>query len=144
MANTPLKRFTEFDNLLLWLERTMGMLPLSHQSVYQALQKRVELVQTILTHSPIEIDSLKSATSELQTWFQTAVLPQSIADLDPQFAQRLQAIQVEIDKQLRLLGMDVMFLQAARQTATVAQRQQQIRDRLNLLSRYCDAVLGAA
>lgn len=120
------------------------MLPLSHQSEYQALQQQVEKLQTMLTTSPIAVAALKSAISELQTLFQTNILSISIAELDPQLAQRIQSYQVEIDKQLRLLGMDVMFLQAARQMATVEQRQQQIRDRLNLLLRYCDALLGAA
>lgn len=120
------------------------MLPLSHQLGYQSLQKRVEALQTTIAHPSIEVATLKSTVSELQAVFQTEILPISIADLDPQLAQRVQSFQVEMDKQLRLLGIDVMFLQAARQTATVEQRQQQIRDRLNLLSRYCDAVLEAA
>lgn len=119
------------------------MLPLLHQSGYQALQQQLEGLQATIADSPGEIVSLKSTVSAVQALFQTEILSLPIADLDPQLAQRLQSIHVEIDKQLRLLGMDVMFLQAARQTATVTQRQQQIRDRLNLLLRYCDALLGA-
>ncbi|HEY9616637.1 MAG TPA: heterocyst frequency control protein PatD [Microcoleaceae cyanobacterium] len=120
------------------------MLPLSHQTVYRSLQKQIEALQTTISNSPIEVTTFKAAITELQTGFQTEIVPRSIADLDPQLAQRVQSVHVEIDKQLRLLGMDVMFLQAARQVTTIEQRQQQIRDRVNLLLRYCDALLGAA
>jgi len=38
--------------------------------------------------------------------------------------------------------MDILFLQTARQPETVRQRTEQMGDRLRLLMRYCDAVLG--
>jgi len=56
--------------------------------------------------------------------------------------QRLQSFQVEINKQLRLLGMDVLFLKSARQVTTIAQRRSQMGDRVQILIQYCDAVLG--
>lgn len=51
------------------------------------------------------------------------------------------AIQVEIDKQLRLLSLDQMFLNTARQTSTLRQRFQQIHGRLDLLASYGQAIL---
>ncbi len=51
-------------------------------------------------------------------------------------------IQVEINKQLRLLKTDCLFLRSAKQTTTQDQRLQQMRDRLTLLERYCAMILG--
>jgi hypothetical protein len=47
---------------------------------------------------------------------------------------------VEMDKQIRLLELDVLFWQAASGSNAV-RRQQQMNDRIDLLLRYCDAWL---
>lgn len=51
----------------------------------------------------------------------------------------LRSLQVETHKQVRLLAMDRLFLQTARQAATTAQRLGQVQDRLRLLLDYCHA-----
>jgi hypothetical protein len=56
-------------------------------------------------------------------------------------ADRLQALNVEINKQLKLLRMDCLFLQTAKQPATIAQRQAQMLKRLDLLKAYGEAIL---
>ncbi|MBD2342692.1 heterocyst frequency control protein PatD [Anabaena subtropica] len=54
---------------------------------------------------------------------------------------RIQSYKTEISKQLRLLEVDVMFLQGARQPSTVQTRLKIISDRLNTLIQYGDAIL---
>jgi hypothetical protein len=54
------------------------------------------------------------------------------------------SINVEINKQLRLLKTDCLFLRSAQQAATQDQRLGQMRDRLTLLERYCAMILGNA
>jgi hypothetical protein len=54
---------------------------------------------------------------------------------------RIHSILVEINKQMRLLGMDAMFLKTARQTETIEARVGQIRDRVSLLMNYCTVLL---
>jgi hypothetical protein len=56
--------------------------------------------------------------------------------------EKAEAFLVEINKQLRLLEMDLMFLRAARQEATSRQRWQMMGDRLRLLGVYGDGLLG--
>jgi hypothetical protein len=46
-----------------------------------------------------------------------------------------------MSKQLRLLAIDVMFLQGARQASTAQTRLQTISDRLTTLIQYCDAII---
>jgi hypothetical protein len=61
--------------------------------------------------------------------------------LDPQQVARVQSYQTEINRQFRLLGMDLMFLRAARQSATETQRRQQVSDRIDSLMQYCEALI---
>ena len=61
--------------------------------------------------------------------------------LDPPATPLEQSYLTEIHKQLRLLGMDIKFLQASRVLATAQTRQTAASDRINTLIRYCDALL---
>ncbi len=107
---------------------------------YHLLRQRLEqLGQDLAT---IEGTVLKQEVAGLHQWFQTDVLQGTPEDgLEPTLAQRLQAYNVEIDRQLRLLSMDSSFLIAARQAATQEQRRQQASDRLKTLLGYCDTLL---
>ncbi len=65
---------------------------------------------------------------------------QCFAGLTEAGATRAQPVQVEINKQLRLLEADSRFLGAAKQQQTIQQRKQQIQQRLDLLIRYAAAI----
>lgn len=118
----------------------LKMLPPVYQQHYQQLKQRVEKLQETLANDP-DPSSLKTAIAALQTFFQTQIWNLSLNDLEPDLEHRIQSLNVEIDKQLRLLSMDGMFLQAARQKNTVEQRQQQVQNRLLLLIQYCNGLL---
>jgi hypothetical protein len=80
------------------------------------------------------------AIAELHRAFQVEILPGGDGedgDEAGEMVQRLRSLNVEIDKQLKLLAMDLQFLRAAQQAATVEQRRQQMGKRLELLERYC-------
>jgi cell division septum initiation protein DivIVA len=117
------------------------MLPPEYQQPYQQLKQRVEDLRETLTRST-DSSTLKIAIAALQTFFQTEIWNLSLQNLDPNLEHQVQSINVEIDKQLRLLNMDGLFLQAARQENTVKQRKQQASDRLLLLIQYCNGLLG--
>lgn len=117
------------------------MLPPGYQQPYQQLQQKVEDLQESLTSS-IDSLALKTAIAALQTFFQTQIWNLNLQNLEPNLEHQVRSINVEIDKQLRLMNMDGLFLQAARQENTIEQRKQQIRDRLLLIVRYCDGLLA--
>lgn len=117
-----------------------GMLPSVYQQPYQQLQQNVKELQNALG-STLDSPTLKTAIATLQSFFQTQIWNLDMQDIAPDLEQQARSINVEIDKQLRLLNMDAMFLQAARQEATKQQRQQQIHDRLFLLTQYCNSIL---
>lgn len=115
------------------------MIPEAHRQHYQVLGQALAQLG-VVTADPTR---LKAAISPLQQQFQQ-IVALGVEDLDPATAQRVYACQVEIDKQLRLLSMDAMFLQAARQSTTAQQRQQQVRDRIQTLIGYCQAMVEQA
>jgi hypothetical protein len=113
---------------------------MTYRPFYQGLKLALEDLKATLAEDGLNIGELKLAVAELQDHFQSEIWPLGINSLDPSLGHQLQAVNVEIDKQLRLLTMDVMFLQASRQSTTIEQRQGQIRDRLTTLIRYCHAL----
>ncbi|BAU41375.1 heterocyst frequency control protein PatD [Leptolyngbya sp. O-77] len=92
--------------------------------------------------APTGVADLRSLFNRLQTQFQQQILTLDLSGLDGTIAAQVSALHTEMAKQLRLLSMDLLFLQTARQPETTRQRTEQMGDRLRLLMRYCDAVLG--
>ena len=125
------------------------VLPLLHQQRYEAFQQRLDqIAQTIAQANDERYREhavvLQAEITDLQQFFRLHLLSLSLDEFAPSMQHWMQSYQVECDKQLRLLGLDAMSLRAARQPATIAQRQQQVSDRLSTLQRYCAAVLGKA
>ncbi|MEA5450892.1 heterocyst frequency control protein PatD [Leptolyngbya sp. CCNP1308] len=54
-----------------------------------------------------------------------------------------QPVLTEMNRTLRLLAMDVAFLQAARQSTTAQQRQRQMVEKLGQLLSFCEAMAQA-
>jgi hypothetical protein len=117
------------------------MLPETHRQTYQAFRQVLEQIAIATTQPNVNGTTLQQATHEAQSVFQQSVLPLDLNDLTSIAESQVRAVVVEINKQLRMLAMDVMRLQGARQAETITQRLQQIHDRLNTLIRYCDMVL---
>ncbi len=85
--------------------------------------------------------TIKSQIADLQSVFTQSVATIDLDAIDPPANQRLQSLQVEIAKELRLLQMDSLFLQTAKQSETIQRRRTQVELRLKTLLRYCDIVL---
>ncbi|AKG23595.1 heterocyst frequency control protein PatD [Calothrix sp. 336/3] len=85
--------------------------------------------------------ALRRSLTSLQQFFQGEIVPLAETDTESPNYSRVQSYRTEMSKQLRLLEMDVMFFQGAKQTVTAATRLQSIADRLSTLIRYCQAVV---
>jgi hypothetical protein len=109
-----------------------------YRQLYQSFQHKLQQLQAVKGDSL----TLQTRFHDSQTFFQQKILSLNLESLDSAKAAKVQSFQVEINKQLRLLGTDLMFLQTARLSATQSQRQQQISDRIDMLMRYCEAVLA--
>jgi hypothetical protein len=103
---------------------------------YQALATLLEELRLDVTTTQLDTpDELRQRLAALQQMYQQQIVPLTEED------SRVQSYRTEISKQLRLLEIDVMFFQGARQASTVKTRLQTIGDRLTTLIQYCDAIL---
>ncbi len=116
------------------------MLPEIHRQQYRDFQQILEQLHS-LSQPSCDKALLKAKVASAQQFFQDHVRSLDLDELDAVIEQRSRSFHVEINKQLRLLTTDVMFLQAAKQAVTSQQRLEQVSDRINTLIRYCEALL---
>jgi len=117
----------------------------SYRPVYEVLRSLSSSMLAQVSEAgaaPTGVANLRSLFHQLQAQFQQQVATLDLSGLEGAIAAQIPALHTEMAKQLRLLSMDILFLQTARQPETVRQRTEQMGDRLRLLMRYCDAVLG--
>ncbi len=88
-----------------------------------------------------DASELRQRVASLQESFQQHIVCLVNEDTDNNNEGRLQSYLTEMSKQLRLLEMDVMFFQGARQASTAKGRLDAIGDRLKTLIDYCNAIL---
>ncbi|UKO97532.1 heterocyst frequency control protein PatD [Nostoc sp. UHCC 0870] len=103
---------------------------------YQRLVNLLEQLRTDVSNLQVNLPELKQRVASLQQLFGQEIVP-----LAEDANSREQSYQTEMSKQLRLLEVDVMFLQGARQESTVQTRLKTISDRLSTLIQYCQAIL---
>lgn len=103
--------------------------PVVPERPYQAMAIALEPLRAAVAEPTPSITAVQGALEALQ---------QAIAQL-PAASGLEQSLQVEIHKQWRLLQADFAFLRAARQPATLAQRQATMLQRLDQLASYCDS-----
>ena len=117
------------------------MLPEIYRQRYQEFRQILERLQTLISQPEFDHLTLKTDALTVQQFFQDQVRSLDLEAIDAMAGQRSHSFHVEINKQLRLLAMDVMFLQTAKQSTTSQQRLGQVRDRVSTLIRYCNALL---
>ncbi len=117
------------------------MLPEIHCQRYQDFQQILERLYRLISQPSWDAALLKAEIALAQQFFQDQLRSLDLDELDAVMEPRSRSLQVEINKQLRLLATDVMFLQAAKQAVTRQQRLEQVSDRVNTLIGYCDALL---
>lgn len=117
------------------------MLPLLHFQQYQAFQQALEQLLQTVTGADGQEAGLREGYQNVQLLFQCQISALSAEDFAPEHAPRWQSLQTEIYKQMRLLETDMMLLQASRSSATSQRRVLSVRDRLNTLIQYCEALL---
>lgn len=102
----------------------------------QDLQSQLEVLQRLIASqvdpaSSLAKDWLRSHR-EIQAFFQSKIINTDLEVTPPNLS-----LQVEIDKQLKMLGVDLSMLQTARNPVTWQKRHQQASDRFVLLKKYC-------
>jgi hypothetical protein len=106
----------------------------NHQE-YQVLATLLEQLRADASTNQLDAPALRQRFASLQELFRQQIVPLGDGN------SRVQSLRTEISKQLRLLEVDVMFFQGARQASTAQARIQTICDRLTTLIQYCAAIL---
>ncbi len=108
---------------------------------YEELQQALELLQRTVAQDNLDRAALAIEYKKVQQFFGNQIMRAPSGELDASETPPEQSYLTEIHKQLRLLGTDVTFLQAAKQPATASARQTATAERLNTLIGYCGALL---
>lgn len=102
--------------------------------VLTTLITTLERLQAQIQRSQIDGRSLQATFLTAQQLYQQQLLPTLMAD---EAAASLMTYQTEINRALRLLGMDVTFLRSAKNSITQQKRQAQMQQRLTTLLEFC-------
>lgn len=97
-----------------------------------------------LTHLMTLQEQLEKTDSSfllIQTTWQQVIQRLEQEELNLNDTPRLQSIQTEIQRSVRLLTTEMLFLQSSRQNATRQQRLTGIRDRVAQLITYCQEMI---
>ena len=119
------------------------MLPLQHDRVYRELLNALLELQNLTTATDLEPSSLEKQYALVKEIFQTRALTLTEEGLDSVLVPRWQSVQTEINRAVRLLQNDIIFLRSARQPATRQTRLKTLCDRLEQLIGYCQVLLQA-
>ncbi|NEO31259.1 MAG: heterocyst frequency control protein PatD [Symploca sp. SIO3C6] len=117
------------------------MLPQLHSQRYQEFQQVLKQMHETAAAQDLQFPRLREQLQELQQLFNSQIVILSSDNLTPEYASRWQSLQTEIYKQMRLLDIDVMLLQASRSSATSLSRAANLRERINTLMVYCQTLL---
>ncbi|MBP5974312.1 heterocyst frequency control protein PatD [Brasilonema sp. CT11] len=108
---------------------------------YHALKVLLKQLDSDVMTTKVDTSELAQRVKSLQQFFQQQIVPLVNLDTNSNDEGQLQSNQTEMSKQLRLLEIDVMFFQGARQASTAKTRLDAIADRLTTLIKYCNAIL---
>lgn len=102
---------------------------------YHAFRSLLQQLHSDISSNLTNANQLRQGMVSLQNFFQQDIIP-----LVAQYPTE-QSYQTEMSKQLRLLQIDLMFFQGARQATTAKGRVDALTERLTTLIGYCDAIL---
>ncbi len=116
------------------------MLPKEHNQQYQKLSQLLNQLQKNVAER--ELAKILATNQKIQKLFETRIINLDNSKLDLSIASQVQSYLTEIHKQLRLLNVDVTFLQASQNPQTTQTRLANMSDRLETLKGYCLSILG--
>ena len=103
--------------------------------VLSDIKDALQVLGTMVASANPDSMAIRQRFLEVQQLFQIQFLP-LLEALSASSQAQVQPIVTEMNRTLRLLGMDVTFLQAARQSLTQKKRQRQMGDRIRLMLTY--------
>lgn len=118
------------------------MLSEENRQQYEELSQKLAKFQNLVDRENLDKVALLDRHQELQQFFGNLIVALDKAQLSPVGESLVQSYTTEIHKQLRLVGMDITFLQASRSDRTTQMRKKAIGDRLQTIIGYCSTLLA--
>lgn len=115
--------------------------PIHHQAYEVFLQALLQIRETVDAPDALE-GALQDDFAQVQQVFSTQVLGLTGEGLELNVVSRWRSLQTEIHRAMRLLEADVMRWKIAQKGETSEQRREEMRDRVNQLIGYCQALLN--
>ncbi|KAF3888023.1 MULTISPECIES: heterocyst frequency control protein PatD [Nostocales] len=107
---------------------------------YDSFATQLKQLHSEIAATQLDAPEIRQRVISLQNFFQQQIVPLVNEDTSS-LNGRIQSYSTEMSKQLRLLEIDITFLQGARQTSTAKGRLDAIGNRLTTLIEYCNALL---
>lgn len=117
------------------------MLPKLHLQAYQEFLTVLLTLRDRATANQLDEEELQKSFERVQQVFQEKLIGLNGEEIDPAILPRWQSVQTEIYRALRLLSTDILFLRSSRRAATSEQRLSAVRDRVEKMIGYCQAII---
>ncbi len=115
------------------------LLKFYHQSYQELLEKLLQL-QKQVREKHIDMMAINKIYEQGQEIFESKILGVKLDELDCNAIILIQSAQTEINKNLRLLGTELLFLASSRQAGTTQKRLEKVQGIIEQLIGYCQAV----
>ncbi|MGK7950398.1 MAG: heterocyst frequency control protein PatD [Xenococcaceae cyanobacterium] len=114
---------------------------MSHSQAYQEFLLSLEKLNNefLIGSEDIDLPSLKAEFQTIKLFFQSHIA--TIQELDEAIAMQWQSLQTELYRELRLLETDILFFASSRAAETKLQRLRSLRERIERMIKYCQAIL---
>ncbi len=116
------------------------LLKFYHQSYQELLDKLLQL-QKQVREKDIDMMAINTIYNQGQDIFKGKILSVKLDDLDCNAIILIQSAQTEINKNLRLLGTELLFLASSRQAGTTQKRLDKVQRQIEQLIGYCQAII---
>lgn len=118
------------------------MLPKEHNQRYQKFSQLLNQLQQLMAQENLDLEKILAMKKEVQQFFEIQIMSLDNLELDQSIAFQIKSYLTEMHKELRLLYVDLIFLQASRNPQTRQTRLATIKDRLKTLIGYCGNILS--
>ncbi len=114
---------------------------MSHSQAYQEFLLSLEKLNNefLIGSEDLDLPSLKAEFQTIKLFFQSHIA--TIQELDEAIAMQWQSLQTELYRELRLLETDILFFASSRAAETKLQRLRSLRERIERMIKYCQAIL---
>ncbi|MEO1636818.1 MAG: hypothetical protein AAFS04_17250 [Cyanobacteria bacterium J06631_9] len=141
MGHSLHERITAFEQSLKSLEKAvLEQSKLAESPKGGKLSSDGTTAQTHALQGGFQAGSISQQANQLQAQFQEMLTAATNADMPPQIEQRIRPFKTEAHRRLRLLGVEAIRFQAAKQPANIEKCREQMQAHLLQVRQFIQAI----